>query len=516
MNIIRNLIPICVLGAVLFAVNATASVLHVDLNCTNATPPYADWSTAATNIQDAVDASADGDLVLVTNGIYQTGGRVVYGSLTNRVAINKAITVQSVNGSAVTAIQGNPVVGNNAIRCVYMANGSSLSGFTLTNGATMSSGDAHLDQSGGGMWTTNNSSAIISNCVVIKNAAQIYGGGAYYGNIYNCSILQNSSAASGGGIAYSLATNCLVLSNSATSYGGGAWTASLKNCRILNNKAGSNGGGASYSSLFACLVVSNQASQIGGGIYMGQTVVNCTIIGNYSTQGGGGVNGGAGLAFQNNIIYYNAITIGATPNYSGLFSALNCCTTPTPTGNVFSFADNITNEPVFLDFANGDYHLQTNSPCINSGTGSPTTATDLDGNPRLVDRFLDIGAYEDQSSRHILPYQFAQNYSLSLDGTIDSDGDGMNNLQEAIAGTNPTNATSFLKMLSVSNSVSGNTVKWQSIAYKIYYLQRATNLLANPAFVSIYTNISQPFTTLSFKDTMATNGGPYFYRVGVQ
>ena len=43
-------------------IHAPAATLYVDLNSTNPVPPYADWSTAATDIQSAVDASSDGDL----------------------------------------------------------------------------------------------------------------------------------------------------------------------------------------------------------------------------------------------------------------------------------------------------------------------------------------------------------------------------------------------------------------------------------------------------------------------
>jgi hypothetical protein len=124
--------------------HSPAAVFYVDVNSTNSVPPYADWSTAATNIQIGIDAGSDGDLVLVTNGVYASGGRTVNRySLTNRVVIDKAITVQSVNGAGGTVIQSyqspGTTNGATAVRCVYMTNNAVLVAFTLTNGATWSS-----------------------------------------------------------------------------------------------------------------------------------------------------------------------------------------------------------------------------------------------------------------------------------------------------------------------------------------------------------------------------------------
>src|SRR5437773_7412462 len=90
------------------AASALADVHYVDVNSTNATPPYTNWATAATNIQDAVDAAVAGEEILVTNGVYRTGSRAAPAMVpgTNRLAVTKALAIRSVNGPAVTVIQG--------------------------------------------------------------------------------------------------------------------------------------------------------------------------------------------------------------------------------------------------------------------------------------------------------------------------------------------------------------------------------------------------------------------------
>jgi hypothetical protein len=175
-----------------------------------------------------------------------------------------------------------------------------------------------------------------------------------------------------------------------------------------------------------------------------------------------------------------------------------------------------------VDFSGGDYHLQSNSLCINSGDNAViTNQTDLDGNPRIVGGTADIGAYEFQTPSSVLSYAWAQQYGLPTDGSadfVDSDGDGMNNWQEFIAGTNPTNAASLLAMSSAVplSGQNGVVVKWQSVDTRTYYLQRGTDLGSPTAFSTIQSNIVGQAGTTLFIDTTATNGRSFFYRVGVQ
>jgi hypothetical protein len=166
--------------------------------------------------------------------------------------------------------------------------------------------------------------------------------------------------------------------------------------------------------------------------------------------------------------------------------------------------------------------LQSTSPCINSGNNAYlTSATDLDGNPRLAGGTVDIGAYEYQTPVSKISYAWLQQYGLPITANIDAsdlDGTGFSVYQDWIAGLNPTNALSVLAMLPpvTTNNPAGLVVSWESVSNITYFLQSSTNLGIQPAFSTIQSNlVGQPGTT-SYTDTNAVGNGPFFYRVGVQ
>ena len=445
----------------------TKPVHYVSAASTNPVPPYTAWNTAAQSIQGAVDATTlPGALVLVGSGLYNNGGRVVYGSMTNRVAVSKPVTVQSVNGPAVTVICGYQVPGTTngdaAVRCVYLTNGAGLAGFTLSNGAvraSLSGTDEAKERSGGGVWCES-ANSIVSNCVLTLNAARSYGAGAYQGTLKNCILVGNAASA-----------------------GGGASAAVLHNCALWANQA-DNGGGA-----YSCILS------------------NCTLTGN-TANGGGGVQAST---LANSIVTGNSASAGS--NYTSDSQFNYCCTTPLPTAG----PGNFTNDPLFMSLATGNLHLQPTSPCINHGNNTCAPGScDLDGLPRIADGVVDVGAYEyqSQSSFQVWLYQ----HGLLTDGSADSadpDRDGLNNWQEWVAGTDPTNAVSVLRVAPLTGSVSGMVVSWLSATNHIYSVERSTNLGAHPPFQVLATGIPGQAGTTTFTDTNAPAPGPVFYRVSV-
>jgi hypothetical protein len=495
-------------------IRVVAPLNYVSATSTNPVPPYISWETAARTIQEAVDVTVPGGLVRVNDGVYATGGRAVYGTMTNRVAVDKPVRVASINGPAVTVIQGYRVPGttngDGAIRCVYLTNGAVLSGFTLTNGATRASGVPYGD-GGGGVWCES-STALVTNCMLTGNSASYCGGGAYNGTLKNCTLTGNL-AQYGGGAMYGTLNNCALRGNSAQD-GGGAYVGTLDNCMLTGNSAGLRGGGAYVCTLNNCALTSNWASESGGGAE-GCTLDNCTLTGNSAYWGGGAFLG----TLNNCILYYN-MGSGWPNNYQddgfNLILINFCCTTPLPgTGT-----GNFTNAPLLVDQAGGNLRLLANSPCINTGGNAYAPGlTDLDGNLRIAGGRVDIGAYEYQGTGLSDFTAWLWQYGLPTDGSsdyADTDNDGMNNWEEWLAGTNPTNAASVLRLQLAVIQPAGVTLTWSSVTNRAYFIERATELALPSSFSLLQTNIPGLPDTTSFTDSNPSVSGPAFYRVGVQ
>ena len=409
---------------------------------------------------------------------------------------------------------GGGAYSNTLINCTLISNrggtGGGVNRASLTNCLLV--GNVARSDGGGAVNST------LSSCVFSNNVASGNGGAAFVCTVRDSLISSNRTAPStsfgtsyGGGAYSSVLSNCVLQNNFSISSGGGAYAGALTNCTIANNYAStfSIGGGAAYATLNQCLVIGNSA-QIGTGV-ANCTGNNCTIAQNLASGSGSG-SGAYSSTLNNCIIYYNQAVTNADTSSCVL---ANCCTPSLAYPNVIN---SFTNEPLFVD-SNGDFHLQSDSPCINAGNNSFTTTTnDLDGNPRIAGGTVDVGAYEYQSPTSVISYAWLQQYGLPTDGSVDfseDDGDGMTTWQEWIAGTDPTDAVSLLQMISAipTNNPAAVVVSWQSVSGKNYLLQRSSNL---SSFSNVQSNIVGQVGITVYRDTNAVGSGPFFYRTLVQ
>lgn len=258
-------------------------------------------------------------------------------------------------------LTGNTVTGN-SIFAYYGVNGGGLyikcRRVTLTgntvSGNTASSTNPSSSCYGGGICLNCSGGTI----TLEKNTV--------YGNSHN------SSNAKGGGV-YALGATVKLLGN-----------------MIYGNRQTSGSGGA------------------GGGVWVNATtlldMVNNTVTANAAAGIGGGaafqVDGVAEtLHVYNNIFFGNAADgNGDDVHVAGSGSRKEFMYNDAhDLYGVWDLSEhNLDAAPLFYDAANQNYHLRNGSPCLNAGYNSAPSilATDIDGEARVTDTTVDMGADE--------------------------------------------------------------------------------------------------------------------------
>jgi len=373
-NTVAALITLCLVqtGCCERQDDKLAAMWYVDASRPDDAGDGKSWAKAKKSIQAAIDKAEPHDTIIVTDGVYAPISTE-----------NKTITIQSVNGAEKTIINGGGTT-----RCATLApftppeirTNTVLVGFTLTHGFAK-------EERGGG-----SHGGTLNNCVLSGNRAED-GGGAAYGVLNNCTLSGNKATGPGGAACANTLNNCTLTGNTAAD-GGGADLATLNNCVVSSNTATFAGGGVAYGNLNNCVLFGNKAGKYGGGVYGFESLLNnCTLVGNTAREGGG-IYGGESdyrrYRLNNCIVFGNSARIGE--NYAGDIIFCNSCILPLPIGSGYG---NIAADPQFVDIANHNFRLQAGSPCIDAGSNENVQGdSDIDGNPRIQNGRVDMGAYE--------------------------------------------------------------------------------------------------------------------------
>jgi len=327
-------------------------------NVCPAGPPTCDFST----IQAAVDAATSGDTITINSGTY----------IENVVIVGKTLTIQGA-GEDITIVDGNE---SGSVFAISENADLSISDMTITNGTGTRIGSPSY---GGGIYIVQ-SSLNLKNCIVENTYVTGGAGGleatASILNIDDC-IFRMNRGNKGGAITLhygeAIIKNNLIETNSCSD-GGAIYMMNYSHATIINN-----------------VIYGECPAGIGLGAGAEAIITNNTILNN---QHGIATNTydqrfGTGTAtIKNNILWGNLDDlVNLTATYSNIEDG-------------DSGAGNISEDPMFVDPANNDYHLQIDSPCVDAGTndGAPNIDYELDSRP--VDgngdgvATVDIGADE--------------------------------------------------------------------------------------------------------------------------
>ncbi|MCB9293599.1 MAG: gliding motility-associated C-terminal domain-containing protein [Lewinellaceae bacterium] len=247
---------------------------------------------------------------------------------------------------------------------------------------------------GGAIWTLAGSNTesrhVISNSRFINNSAGGHGGAIFNRASFSMALSDDRIV------------NCLFSGNRSQEDGGAVY--------FRGSQAATNTG-----QIFNCLFYDNQAALNGGAIYTtsftsveGITqnqLVNCSFYGNAAQMEGGaiyldGASGGINsMEINNSILWGDSAGAGGNEirNNGGTASAAHCIIESGLPAGVIDEGNNRSDDPQYAGPSAGDLHLLSCSPGVDAGLNAVVPAilvNDLDGEPRIQNSTIDIGAYE--------------------------------------------------------------------------------------------------------------------------
>ncbi|MCP4633376.1 MAG: T9SS type A sorting domain-containing protein [candidate division Zixibacteria bacterium] len=276
---------------------------------TNANSRIIDVPDEYPTIQEGIDASSDGDTVLVQPGTYCENISI---DVDNLVLGSLYLLTSDTSFISTTIIDGNR---SGRVIISHVVRTPLITGFSIKNGIS--------DGYGGGIYANTSDIQIIGNKIYDNEA--YYGGGGI--SVASCdplikeNAIYNNSARFGAGISSSGCTSSIIqnkiFNNTSERSGGGIGCSStsgiIEENEIFGNFA-KKGGGISSSNTDSLeltisqnIIYENSASSIAGGLFcLTSKVLNNFINNNTSPMGGGIYCDTPGPMISNNIIQYNS------------------------------------------------------------------------------------------------------------------------------------------------------------------------------------------------------------------
>src|SRR5262249_18682 len=138
-----------------------------------------------------------------------------------------------------------------------------------------------------------------------------------------------------------------------------------------------------------------------------------------------------------------------------------------------------------------DFHLLASSPCIDAGMDFYPLPYDKDNTPRPLDgknngtAAFDIGAFE------------------FVHPLADTDHDGMPDAAEVMAGTDPTSASSVLKLQASASAPDHSIIlAWPSVTGRTYSIQYKSNI-AGGVWQTLTNNLPGTGSSMQISDSIS-------------